>query len=67
MSSFIQLNDINGVERFVNIQHIAYIESEGSATRIVMAMPGRDNYLNFAFLVTQDYATVQRLIIDSNE
>lgn len=62
MSHFIQLEDIDETSRFVNTRHIAFIEDACPNCKVTMAMPGRDNYLNFAFLTMQSYAEVKRMI-----
>ena len=62
MSNFIELNDVDGTKRFVNIKQIAFVEEHGQNCRVVLAMPGRGEYLNFAFLTDQSYDVVQRLI-----
>ncbi len=67
MSRFIQLNDVNGTPRFTNIKHIAYTEPSGENCKVVMTIPGRDEYKTFAFLTTQTFETVMRLILDSDE
>ena len=66
MSSFIQLNDVNGTTRFVNIKHIAFIEPEGDNCKIVMKLKGRDGFPHYAFLTTQNFDEVMRLIVDSD-
>lgn len=66
MGSFIQLDDVNGDSRFVNIKHIAFIEDAGNNCKVVLTIKGRGEYPNFAFLTTQSYDTVMRLIVDSD-
>ncbi len=66
MGSFIQLNDIDGTARFVNIRYIVCIEPHNENCKVILSIPGRGEYTNFAFLTTQTYDTVMRLIIDSN-
>lgn len=62
MSDFIELNDVDGPKRFVNIKHIAFIEEHGQNCRVVLALTGRGEYPNFAFLTDQSYDVVRRLI-----
>lgn len=66
MNSFIQLDDINGTQRFVNVKYIAYIEPAGDNCKVVLNMKGRDGYPQFSFLTQQSYEVVMRLIVDSD-
>lgn len=66
MSSFIQLDDIDGTSRFVNVKKIAFIEPYGENCRVVLTIKGRGDYPNYAFLTMQNYDTVMRLVVDSD-
>lgn len=66
MSSFIQLDDINGTPRLVNVKKIAFIEPKGDNCRIALTIRGRGEYPNYAFVCRQTYDLVMRLIMDSD-
>lgn len=66
MNSFIQLDDINGAQRYVNVKHIAFIERADNNCKVVLDIKGREDYANYSFLTQQSYDTVMQLIADSD-
>lgn len=66
MNSFIQLDDINGAQRYVNVKHIAFIECADNNCKVVLDIKGREDYAHYSFLTQQSYDTVMQLIADSD-
>lgn len=62
MKNFIELNDVNGQCRLVNVNSIAFVEKRTDNCRVVLNITGRGEYANFAFLVKESYDEIMAML-----
>lgn len=58
----VELNDVDGTKRYVNVDHIAFLEKHGEKCRVVLAMPGRADYNFYAFLAEESYEEAKAIV-----